>query len=139
MVANDTRWFPARVHDLDVKECWEMLAGREIGRIGFLDGLGPLVIPVTFVVDNGSVVFRVAPYSTLGQHIPGAQVAFEVDDIDDANRSGWSVVLRGRAEVIHPEEIPDLSERPEPWAEGRRPLHLRLTPDDVTGRRLVSP
>jgi nitroimidazol reductase NimA-like FMN-containing flavoprotein (pyridoxamine 5'-phosphate oxidase superfamily) len=131
------RWFAARVRDLDPRECWELLAAHEVGRVGYADDVGPAVVPVTYVVEDGSVVFRVAPYSTLGRHIPGTLVAFEVDELDDFARTGWSVLLRGRAEVIHPDELPDLTERPEPWAEGRRPLHLRLVADHVTGRRLL--
>jgi nitroimidazol reductase NimA-like FMN-containing flavoprotein (pyridoxamine 5'-phosphate oxidase superfamily) len=138
MMTSD-RWFAARVRDLYESECWELLGAREVGRIGFVDEFGPVVVPVTYVVHDGSVVFRVAPYSSLGRHVPGALVAIEVDEIDDVTRSGWSVLVRGRAEVIHPEEIPELSESPEPWAEGRRPLHLRVEPEDMTGRRLLPP
>jgi len=131
------RWFAAHVTELPEDECWEQVAAREVGRIAFLDEAGPMVVPVTYVVSDGCVVFRVAPYSTLGRHVPGAVIAFEVDEVDDVTRSGWSVVMRGTTEAVHPDEYASLSDLPVPWAEGRRPLHLRLEPESVTGRRLM--
>lgn len=131
------RWYAAHVTQLEDPECWELAAAHEIGRVAFLDEAGPMVVPVTYVLAGRSVVFRVAPYSSLGRHAPATVVAFEVDEIDDVTCSGWSVVMRGTLVAVHPDEYPDLPQRPEPWAEGRRSLHLRLEPDDVSGRRLL--
>ena len=66
--------------------------------MAYVDELGPMVVPVTFVLDgedrccSGS---RRTP-SSRGT-CPTARAAFEVDDIDYFTRSGWSVVLRGHA------------------------------------------
>jgi len=35
------------------------------------------------------------------------------------------------------DELPPPEDRPTPWPEGLRSLYLRLTPDAVTGRRLL--
>lgn len=134
---SDERWFAARLADLDVEECWEQLASREVGRLAFTDEEGLAVAPVTYVLDDRAVVFRVAPYSSIGRFAPGREAAFEVDEVDDVTRSGWSVLLRGTVRVVHPDEIPDLAEEPVPWAAGMRALYLRLEPERVSGRRLV--
>jgi nitroimidazol reductase NimA-like FMN-containing flavoprotein (pyridoxamine 5'-phosphate oxidase superfamily) len=133
----DERWFQGHLTELGTAECWELLGVREVGRIAYVDDRGPMVVPVTYVVNDASLLVRVAPYSQLARHLPDAQAALEVDDIDYFTRSGWSVVVRGRIEAVDSDELPTLEPRPTPWAEGQRTLYLRLTPDLVTGRRLL--
>lgn len=42
--------------------------------------------------------------------------------------------MRGRADFVDSDELPATShDRPEPWPEGVRPLHVRITPRTVTG------
>ena len=133
----DDRWFQGHLMELDPVECWELLRSREVGRVAYVDERGPLAVPVTFVCGEGSVLFRVAPYSQLARYLPGAQAALEVDDIDYFTRTGWSVVVRGRIETLESDKLPPPQDRPTPWPEGQRSLHLRLTADAVTGRRLL--
>ena len=94
----DERWFQGHLHELDEEECWELVRSREVGRMAYDDDRGPMVVPVTFVLDGETVLFRVAPYSQLARHLPDARAAFEVDEIDYFTRTGWSVVLRGSIE-----------------------------------------
>jgi hypothetical protein len=96
-----------------------------------------MVVPITYVVGEKSVLFRVAPYTELARYLPDTRVALEVDDIDYFTRSGWDVVVRGRIDALGSDDLPASEARPTPWAEGQRTLHLRLTPDMVTGRRLL--
>ena len=131
------RWFEGHLHELDEAECWELVRQREVGRVAYTDDRGPMVVPITFVVHEGSVLFRVAPYSELARYLPDSRAAVEVDDIDYFTRSGWSVVLRGRIHTLEEGDLPDPDARPTPWPEGQRSLHLRLTVDAVTGRRLL--
>ncbi len=133
----DERWFQGHLHELDEDECWELVRSREVGRMAYDDERGPMVVPVTFVLDGETVLFRVAPYSQLARHLPDALAAFEVDEFDYFTRSGWSVVLRGSIEAVENDDVRALGELPTPWPEGHRTLHLRLTPDAVTGRRLI--
>jgi hypothetical protein len=133
----DERWFQGHLREIDEAECWELVRSREVGRVAYVDARGPMVIPITFAVDDGSVLFRVAPYSEVARHLPGARSAIEVDDIDYFTRTGWSVVLRGRIEMVEGDDVPSPESRPTPWPEGQRTLLLRLTPDAVTGRRLL--
>jgi nitroimidazol reductase NimA-like FMN-containing flavoprotein (pyridoxamine 5'-phosphate oxidase superfamily) len=133
----DDRWFQGHLRELDEAECWELLCTMEVGRVAYVDKQGPVAVPVTFACAEGSVVVRVSPYSELARYLPDTQAALEVDDIDYFTRSGWSVVLRGKIQVLDSDEVPTLQGRPTPWPEGQRSLYLRLTPDAVTGRRLL--
>ena len=43
-----------------------------------------------------SIVFRTDLYGVLADGTDGEVVAFEVDELDDRMRSGWSVLVTGR-------------------------------------------
>lgn len=126
-------------------ECWRHLGKRVVGRIGFDLGHGPRIHPVNYRVDGTSVVLRTAEDSELARFIElfsaGGLVAFEVDEIDYEWHQGWSVMIEGRiARVDLPEERRRLhAVWPRPWADGRRDLLARVTPVEVTGRRLGNP
>jgi hypothetical protein len=53
-------------------------------------------------------------------------------------RTGWSVVVRGRAQdIVDPSELEELYQTPLlPWAPGDRSQYVRITPDPVTVRRI---
>jgi nitroimidazol reductase NimA-like FMN-containing flavoprotein (pyridoxamine 5'-phosphate oxidase superfamily) len=66
-------------------------------------------------------------------------VALEIDELDDRLSSGWSVVVQGRAEQVDDKsELADLFHHVrDPWAPGSRPVLVRITPSQVTGRRFL--
>jgi uncharacterized protein len=129
----------SRVEDLDETECLELLGTRQVGRVAYNDTDGPVVMPVNYVLQDGMVLFRVAPYSRLADRLRDSAASFQVDHVDEEARTGWSVLVRGHA--AHPSawELPEPDSRPTPWAEGDRNLHLRLSPHHISGVRLVSP
>lgn len=90
------------------------------------------------MVEDGSLVIRTSPYGTIAREGErSAEVAFEVDSLDDASRTGWSVLVVGRAEVVDdPHELLSLAQNPQPWAGGSRGLYLRLRWRLVSGRSL---
>lgn len=120
--------------DIPREECLRLLATAPIGRVAVADfGTAPLVVPVNFAVREGTVVFR-SDYGSkfrlavLGDH----PVSFEVDAVDPARRSGWSVLVQGRArEVTEPERL-----RLEPWAPGSKSHWVQIEPETVSGRRI---
>jgi hypothetical protein len=62
-----------------------------------------------------------------------------VDQFDYERQHGWSVVARGRAEVLtDPAEIARVREtwEPRPWAGGLRGVYLRLRWVQISGRRV---
>ena len=67
------------------------------------------------------------------------EVVFEVDRINLEERSGWSVVVHGRAENITHFDGPRLREQAEtPWS-GPKAILVRISPVLVTGRRVHRP
>jgi uncharacterized protein len=126
----------ARWEELTKGECFELLAGEHLGRIALVDDQGPIILPVNFVVDRHTVVFRTGEGTKLDAAMRFRRVAFEVDGTDAATRTGWSVVVRGEAvEVTDPAELARLRELPlYPWAPGAR--HRYVLPAVLTGRRI---
>ena len=65
--------------------------------------------------------------------------SFQVDEFDDFNQAGWSVLVRGIARYVGPEELPKyVSDLPTPWPAGERSTYVRITPTAITGRRLLA-
>jgi uncharacterized protein len=54
-----------------------------------------VIFPLNYVFDQGGVVFRTDPGTRLEAAADAAPVAFELDAVDEATRTGWSVVVRG--------------------------------------------
>lgn len=123
-------------------DCWRYLAKRVVGRIGFDLGHGPRIHPVNYRIDGKTVVVRTTDESELARFVElfaaGSLVAFEVDEIDYETYQGWSVLLSGQLEPVdRPDELRALhAVWPRPWASGTRNLMVRVTPTEVTGRRL---
>ena len=130
-----------QLDELAGDECCRLLASRPHGRVGFTGRDGPQVLPVNHVVLGGDIYFRCAAYSDLARDVCQDRVAFEVDLIDDETRTGWSVLVVGRAEAVnHPDDLVMLwaEDGPHPSAPGTRTLHVRITPQSITGRRIVA-
>jgi nitroimidazol reductase NimA-like FMN-containing flavoprotein (pyridoxamine 5'-phosphate oxidase superfamily) len=119
-------------------ECFAKLETAPIGRVVYSDRALPVIVPVNFILDGTDIVIRTQRRSRLATHAPGHVVAFEVDDIDPANRSGWSVVLTGCFELVdEPDEVRRLDDLDlRSWAPSAHDRYLKLRPDLVTGRRI---
>jgi nitroimidazol reductase NimA-like FMN-containing flavoprotein (pyridoxamine 5'-phosphate oxidase superfamily) len=124
---------------LSEADALRLLAQGEVGRVGFTMGALPAILPVNYRVIDGSVVFRSSPGSKLSAAMRGAVVAFEVDDFNAADRSGWSVLVIGQSEVVHDLDITfrALEAGLEPYADGPRGAIVRIEPSFVSGRRIV--
>jgi nitroimidazol reductase NimA-like FMN-containing flavoprotein (pyridoxamine 5'-phosphate oxidase superfamily) len=132
------RWWSGKVLEMPTDECWELLDARMVGRLAWQEDAGPAIVPVNYVVGDGYVYFRTKPESSIGRNAIREQISFQVDDVDDFNQSGWSVLVRGRAEEAPHEECPEGWDAPSNWPEQDRPLLIRIVPAEVTGRRLLS-
>ncbi|MEV0173503.1 pyridoxamine 5'-phosphate oxidase family protein [Streptomyces sp. NPDC050803] len=129
----------AEFTELTMAQCRTLLSTHGVGRLAVPTATGPVVVPVNYTVLDGTIVFRTRVGTTPAQ-AAGCQVAFEVDRIDDAFSSGWSVLVRGHARTVtDPEEVRRLDERAysAPWAGGRRALWVRIDPRTVSGRRIA--
>jgi uncharacterized protein len=73
----------------------------------------------------------------LSELIRPTEVALEIDEIDQRNHGGWSVVVQGRAQgVAEPEQLENMwaAGGVVPWAAGVRNVFIQITPHGVTGR-----
>lgn len=122
---------------LGLDECLRLLATRPFGRLAYLDAGAPSIAPVNHLVDGATVVLRSLDGGKLGAAIFERPVAFEVDDLQATERSGWSVVVHGRAEVVSDEDAAGYEAWLDSWAvgDGARTTWIRIVADEVTGRR----
>lgn len=74
--------------ELSETECKELLAQHTVGRIGFMAGEGPQILPVNYQYRTGRVIFRTSPYGPLAGLVRRTSVAFEIDAIDEQDKSG---------------------------------------------------
>ncbi len=121
-------------------DCYRLLAGGTVGRLGLIVDGYPLVIPVNYALDRDVVCVRTHPGSLVAG-ADHANVSFEVDELHPADRTGWSVLIRGLAELVTPAHDPALSERTRgagamPWAPGDKSSSLRIIPHGISGRRI---
>jgi nitroimidazol reductase NimA-like FMN-containing flavoprotein (pyridoxamine 5'-phosphate oxidase superfamily) len=122
---------------LDEDECRRLLAQRSVGRVGLsVNGL-PAIFPVNYRVVGESIVFATGPGMKLNAAAARDVVAFEVDDVDEEMRSGWSVLVVGVASEL---DAPtrQLCAAMDPWAGGDRTHLVRVSTDLVSGRRLLA-
>jgi nitroimidazol reductase NimA-like FMN-containing flavoprotein (pyridoxamine 5'-phosphate oxidase superfamily) len=129
-----------RLETLDRAACIELLAHhRFVGRLAVVIDGRPIILPVNYLFDHDSVVFCTASGTKLNAVVGDADVAFEVDDSSPLHHSGWSVLVRGHAEVItDPGELARLRNGPlRPWAKGARANWVRISLDEISGRRIL--
>lgn len=126
------------VAGLSPEDCLRLLKTRHVGRYAYVARAERVdLVPVNYLVDGrGRIVVRSGPGPKLLAAQRHAQVAFEVDEIDEASRTGWSVVVTGRAEAVMSREDEWLVEGPQSWAGGPRRHLIRITPSRIEGRYL---
>ena len=126
-----------RFSSIPATECLALLRSHTIGRVGWNTTDGPQILPVSYVLRDGSIIFRTAAYGALSELRNVRQVAFEVDEFDVTTRTGWSVLVRGWAKAAtNPDELTGLweSQDPIPWATGSRTLFITVSTDQLSGR-----
>jgi nitroimidazol reductase NimA-like FMN-containing flavoprotein (pyridoxamine 5'-phosphate oxidase superfamily) len=130
----------AEVEEIPAAECLALLRTKSIGRLVVVVADEPDIFTVNYRLDGDAVVIRTLYGLKLMQAVLH-RVAFEVDEIDDSRREGWSVVVKG----IGDDATDDLAGRIsnegpdalEPWVPGVRDRWIRIVPRVVTGRRIV--
>jgi uncharacterized protein len=127
---------------LSADDCFGLLAGAAVGRVGLSIDALPVVLPVNFAVWKRSVVFRTVPGTKLDAALAGSVVAFEADAYEADGASGWSVLVQGRAEeVTEAAELAELKRAGlRSWALGERAdRFVCIDASLVSGRRFLWP
>lgn len=125
------------VEHLGEAECWDLLTAEPVGRLGVIFDSGPEIYPLNHVVDGRTIVFRTDPGSKLAGLVKTPAVCYQVDGIDPAGHTGWSVLVKGRANELAAGELDlvaglDLDY----WTVGAKEHWVRIVPVEVTGRRI---
>jgi nitroimidazol reductase NimA-like FMN-containing flavoprotein (pyridoxamine 5'-phosphate oxidase superfamily) len=131
----------AELRELTYAECRALLVRQQTGRVAVATPDGPHIVPLNYSVVDESVVFRTTPFSVLATYGRNAKLAFEVDHFREEQQLGWSVLVRGRADVVtDPAELAHIRRiwAPYPWADGARNLHFRIPFQELTGRSVGS-
>ncbi|WP_165492279.1 pyridoxamine 5'-phosphate oxidase family protein [Egibacter rhizosphaerae] len=97
------------------------------------------MLPVNFSFFEGAVVIRIDFGERLDHLASRPPATFQVDDLDMASRTGWSVMVQGTAEeVADPSELARVRAIGlRPWAPGDRDHYVRVLPSRITGRRMM--
>ena len=133
---------PVDRHGLEVlppDQCWELLARTPVGRVAFVDAGEPVVFPVTHGVHDRQIVFRTGTGTKLGAAEMNQSLAFEVDEWDAAEHTGWSVLVRGIGETVYDEADIAAFEAlgTPPWLDSAtQGTWVRIRVEEITGRRL---
>jgi nitroimidazol reductase NimA-like FMN-containing flavoprotein (pyridoxamine 5'-phosphate oxidase superfamily) len=126
---------------LDDDECYALLAGASLGRVGVSVGAMPAIFPVNFALVERCVVFCTGLGTKLTAALVGTVVAFEADWADESCRAAWSVLAVGRSAVVDPGS--DLGAAALVAARAFSPVPrrflVRIKPDHISGRRLPAP
>jgi len=126
---------------IDLETCYERLRHSPIGRLGFVDRGEPVILPVNFAVDARSIVFRTGHGSKLSIAIMQQPVCLEVDAWDLLAHTGWSVLVKGRAEeVVDQPSIDRFDALPvRPWSSPDLRSHwIRIGVEEISGRQILT-
>jgi nitroimidazol reductase NimA-like FMN-containing flavoprotein (pyridoxamine 5'-phosphate oxidase superfamily) len=132
------------IEELDEAECLRLLSLAVIGRIAFVGRYDLTVLPVNYRLVDGAILFRTAQDSLTGEDLRTGiahadyKVAFEVDELDETRREGWSVLIQGPAHHLDSadEQAAAQAAGVEPWPSGDKDHFIRITPTRITGRRI---
>jgi uncharacterized protein len=123
---------------LDREECLRLLDRATLGRVGVTAAALPSVLPVNFRLAGDRIVFRTGEGTKLAAATRNAVVAFEVDDIDPVDHTGWSVMVTGVARpVVDPDDLARLNGLGiARWAAGGDGHLVEVSLEIVSGRRI---
>jgi nitroimidazol reductase NimA-like FMN-containing flavoprotein (pyridoxamine 5'-phosphate oxidase superfamily) len=128
---------PSCVHleSMDEAACVRKLAAHGVGRLSVIVDDAPMIVPVNYAWLDGGIVFA-TDVGTKANALTLGVAAFEIDDIDRWNHTGWSVLVVGRAAVGV--EIDGDLVAVSPWCGTSATTRwVRIEPERISGRRIV--
>jgi nitroimidazol reductase NimA-like FMN-containing flavoprotein (pyridoxamine 5'-phosphate oxidase superfamily) len=126
-----------RISDLTEHECLDRLELTSFGRIALSSGALPVIFPIHFAMLGGDPVFRTDPGTKLMAASAGQVLCLEIDQIDEIDHTGWSVLVTGRADVLtDPADLAAAEALPlRPWA-GTGRAYVRIDAAMLSGREI---
>ena len=135
----DTAASEPEAESLGVHDCWRYLRSTSICRIAFVHTGKVEIFPVNYVPSNGTLLVRTGGGTKLDAVKERTAVSLEADGLNQYGTIAWSVVVKGHAAEVHDaEEFQDAADAGlSPWQAGPKNSLIRITPEEITGRRFV--
>ena len=128
---------PGVLEELALADCLRLLSAHSLGRLAFNRPTGPVIIPLNYVWHDQTIIFRTSPTTAWVTSLRHAPAAFEVEDINTSDHSGWTVLVQGVTSYTDADQLPpEVTQRLQPWPAGERTQHVSLSATSITGRRL---
>ena len=127
-----------RTVDLHRYECLELLQHVSMGRVVLSVDCIPVALPVNLCLLGEDIMFLTDAGSKLDAAVRASVVTVEVDDIDPVYRTGWSVLVTGRAEIVGDAVAQAAADTHlMPWAPGPHPYLIRVPSTLISGRQIM--
>jgi hypothetical protein len=123
---------------MTAENCRQLLTSGRVARTAFVDDDGrPGLVVMNYMLPGQHVLLQTSADTRLALQTSGGPIdaLLEVDSSSAAGRFGWSVIVTGslsRDDSVAPHD------RPAPWRRGATGVALRLTVEELTGRRVDS-
>ncbi len=127
--------------ELSSDECMQRLGDHHVGRLGFCEDDGPVILPVNYTISEGEILIRTGTGSKAATAARQDRVAFQIDDLTPGTPAAqWSVLVRGRARIASFDELPVLLAEGVLPAAGTldREFMVLVTMDEISGITLVA-
>jgi hypothetical protein len=120
--------------------CLELLGSAHVGRVAVSRYALPVILPVNYAMLGDDIVFATGTGSKSLAIADETVIAFEVDKIDPADRSGWSVLAVGKALPFDERDADIVAARRldlHPWVGHHAVGLIRMPTRRLSGRRLL--
>ncbi len=126
---------------LGESDCRRLLALATVGRVVLSVDALPAAFPVNYQLVGNAITFRTAPGTKLSAALNGTVVAFEIDDLDPAQRRGWSVLVVGPSRVVTDSNEVAVLDRlsMHSWVGSELPHYVKIEAQQISGRQLPTP
>jgi hypothetical protein len=126
---------------LDSVTAMRLLAGVDYGRVVFSLKTLPAIRPVNHLVDEGRIIIRTRLTASISAAVrsgDGVVVAYEADSLDPQTRTGWSVVVTGRAYTLtDPDQVLRYEQLLHPWVNHADTV-VAIEPEIISGLRIMA-
>jgi hypothetical protein len=129
-----------RLTELTRDESLRLVGSVPSGRVVFTSRALPAIRPVNHVLVGEQIIIRATLGAAISSAVHGSEtvVAYQADQLDPAERLGWSVVVVGRARRVTSDSLAaSYRDSLRPWIDAELDEMIAITADLVTGFRIV--